>query len=215
LVIERVTVYNMGGWGIYVDGLADGSHSVNNIRMVGVDVVANNRGGLFILGCAAPALTNVYALANGVYGIFLDRSASPRLMSCYMEYNGALSTDATYEGQCRIKTGVSASVIGCVFENFSDYTNKTALVLENCYGANVIGCSFINANSVAATKSMNLIDNTKGTYVGVNNHSLVSYAVYSYGPDAAGARSCTDTTSYGDSTRVSSGSEASSYHSKP
>lgn len=178
--IQGVIVSGMGHDGLHFD--PSSASSVDLLTLTGVRIYGSRNRGVYMTYVAAPAFIGCYINGSQGDGVFLDTGCgAARFFGSYWESNWAAASgaDATFSAQMRAKLSHAISFRGCSFENWNSAgggTALTALVLENCSGAMVDGCHFINANLVTNTRAINAISGTTVT-VGDNLYQKVDIAV--------------------------------------
>ena len=161
LVIERVSVQNMGDVGIWLDAVG-GVHDsfIVFATLRDVSCVEGRKHGLVASHTNLLNCYGCYFAANDGNGARIDIS-EPAFYACAFENNcksaatsdgdhdtdGLLPLDPTFDGQLRITNSSISRVDGCHFETFNSETQpvcKRALVLLNSPCTIVSGCGFFN-----------------------------------------------------------------------
>jgi hypothetical protein len=163
--IIRCQISNMGRSGIRMVGTNGGS--INLLEILYTVCTNNMDSGAYLVSIPSSTIEGGYYSANKLFGIYIE-AASTRLLNIPIEGNQANGTNVAFDTQLRLKLCNGVAVIGCYFEGFSQTTCKTAITIENCYGAVVEGCILTLASAAAGTRGIFITGTSRGCVIGTN-----------------------------------------------
>lgn len=188
--LRNLSVWNMGGHGIFADGAS--SLGLVACTMEYVRIASCNGDGLRCEGGTGVRFIGIYPGNNGRCGMYLLNSSNPTVRDGWFEYNCNSYGSLQYIGVgAMVLTNCNGGTItNNTFEEFQHNENaQRAIELIGCRSVVVEGNHFMNStcNSVPgldAATSVTLTLQTRGCRVGPNTHRNVVYSVDS--PDDDG-----------------------------
>ena len=152
LVLDRVTVYNMGDDGIYLHALAGVTDSFFVfVTLRNVQCTLGRHRGLYATNANAVSISNSFFNSNDDCGIRMENSELA-CWSCGFEDNcqqadSGSGITAYLGGQVYLRSCSRSSFLSCHWENFATAAqpvNKRGLTLVNSPGVTVSSCWFVN-----------------------------------------------------------------------
>lgn len=157
--LERISTLFIGGNAFHFDGDNGDNGAINNLTMIDCQAISGGGDGLFMNNVYNGLVEHCWFSGCGGRGIYANASGVA-IFQTQVENNCTnTSLNPVYDGSIRLRGCHIARVDACQFEKFNVSTAvlpalntfvKKALVIEDCAGALVSSCYFVNLETTTS-----------------------------------------------------------------